>query len=66
MPHSPSAAARGWVKSSFSTASGDCVEVLFDGDVVRVRDSKDRGRGPVLRVGSDRWRRFTRAVRAGR
>ncbi|MFE2754670.1 DUF397 domain-containing protein [Actinosynnema sp. NPDC059335] len=66
MPHSPSATARGWFKSSFSTASGDCVEVRFDGDVVRVRDSKDRGLGPVLCVGSDRWRRFTRAVRADR
>ncbi len=31
----------GWVKSTFSTtASDNCVEVRFVGDVTRVRDSK--------------------------
>ncbi|NUT50146.1 MAG: DUF397 domain-containing protein [Saccharothrix sp.] len=55
----------GWFKSSFSTASGDCVEVSFDGGVVRVRDTKERGLGPVITVGAGRWVGFTRGVRAG-
>lgn len=66
MPQTPSAPARGWAKSSFSTASGDCVEVRFDGDAVRVRDSKDLGRGPVVRYPRGGWGTFVRGVRAGR
>lgn len=32
----------GWFKSTFSTtASDNCVEVRFTGDVARVRDSKN-------------------------
>ncbi|MFE2998013.1 DUF397 domain-containing protein [Nocardia sp. NPDC059246] len=38
-----------WRKSTFSNASGNCVEIkpLPDGGW-QVRDSKDEGRGPVL------------------
>lgn len=56
---------RGWFKSSFSTASGDCVEVSFDGDVVRVRDTKDRGLGPVITLDAARWDDFLRRLLAG-
>jgi hypothetical protein len=48
-----------WRKSSYSANGGqNCVEVAKNGSVL-VRDTKDRGRGPVLRVTADDWRRFT-------
>ncbi|TQM79461.1 uncharacterized protein DUF397 [Saccharothrix saharensis] len=59
------ATARGWFKSSFSTASGDCVEVRFDGDVVLVRDTKDRGDGPVITLDAVRWDDFLRRLLVG-
>ncbi len=65
MPHTPSDAARGWFKSSFSTASGDCVEVRFDGDVVQVRDTKDQGDGPVIVLEAARWDDFLRRLLSG-
>ncbi|ROP36711.1 DUF397 domain-containing protein [Saccharothrix texasensis] len=65
MPYSPSATARGWFKSSFSTASGDCVEVRFDGDVVQVRDTKDQGSGPVLTLAAPAWDDFLRRLLSG-
>jgi hypothetical protein len=36
-----------WVKANASGATGDCVEMRRNGDVVEVRDSKDPD-GPVL------------------
>ncbi|MFT7841375.1 DUF397 domain-containing protein [Saccharothrix sp. BKS2] len=56
---------REWVRSSYSTASGECVEVWFGGGVVRVRDSKDGERGPVISLGPG-WGAFVRGVRDGR
>lgn len=53
-----------WRTSSYSGGSGgQCVEV---GQVrgVLVRDSKDNGNGPVLRVTSEGWTNFLRAVNA--
>lgn len=50
-------------KSSYSNGSGgECVEVASDG-AVHVRDSKDEGAGPVLRVPASAWQRFTAALR---
>lgn len=65
MPHTPSATARGWFKSSFSTASGDCVEVRFDADVVQVRDTKDQGSGPVVTVDAAVWDDFLLQLLSG-
>jgi hypothetical protein len=56
-----------WRKSSFSNGQGgNCVEVadLPDGGRA-VRDSKDRGAGPVLRFTELEWKAFTAGVRAG-
>lgn len=53
-----------WRKSSRSGGTGQCVEVAFDGDVVLVRDSKDRG-GPVLRFTSVEWEAFVGGVEDG-
>jgi hypothetical protein len=32
--------------------------------MILVRDTKDNGHGPVLRVSAETWRSFTAAVRA--
>jgi Domain of unknown function (DUF397) len=61
--HVPSGLA--WIKSSFSFANGDCVEVasLPDGHI-GVRDSKDSA-GPVLRFTPAEWRAFVAGARRG-
>jgi hypothetical protein len=54
-----------WIKSSFSYANGDCVEVasLPDGQF-GVRDSKD-SESPVLRFTPSEWKAFMSGVRNG-
>jgi hypothetical protein len=61
------ALAAGGHKSSYSgNGGGDCVEVARRlPRTVAVRDSKDP-RGPVLAIGSARWRDFIADVKAGR
>ena len=47
-----------WVKSSFSFANGNCVEVAeLPGNTVGIRDSRDPG-GPVLRFARAEWAAF--------
>lgn len=56
-----------WRKSSHSSNGGDtCVEVgqTADGSIL-VRDTKDRGHGPVHRYTVDEWRAFIAGVHAG-
>ena len=52
-----------WLRSSYSGAQGDCVEVApgFPG-VVPVRDSKNP-EGPALVVTADGWAEFVSAVK---
>jgi hypothetical protein len=54
-----------WRTSSF-TDNGTCVEVadLPDGGRL-VRDTKDSGRGPILRFTEAEWRAFIAGVKAG-
>jgi Domain of unknown function (DUF397) len=55
-----------WVKSSFSFANGNCVEVAsLYGRSVGVRDSQDAD-GLVLRFTSGEWQAFLGGVRSGR
>jgi Domain of unknown function (DUF397) len=53
-----------WLKSTYSAANGNCVEVAFLGASVAVRDSKNQG-GPVLRFGRDAWAAFVAEIRSG-
>lgn len=53
-----------WRKSSFSgNTQGNCVEAGQSRSSVLVRDTKDCGQGPVLRVAPDAWRRFTGGIK---
>lgn len=52
----------GWFKAADSPSQGGCVEVQFDGLVVRVRDSKDRGEGPIISVDAAAWPGFIAEV----
>jgi hypothetical protein len=56
-----------WRKSSYSNENGGaCVEVadLPDGGRA-VRDTKDHGRGPILRFTAGEWRAFVLGVKDG-
>jgi hypothetical protein len=61
----PAAVSPSWRKSSYSNGNGGaCVEAGHVPGAVLVRDTTQRGRGPVLRVSAETWRRFITAIRA--
>jgi hypothetical protein len=55
-----------WVKSSYSNGNGgnNCVEVSCEGNVVKVRDSKDP-EGPVHVYTKGEWEAFLAGVKDG-
>ena len=54
-----------WRKSSYSGNGGaNCVETGSVPGAVLIRDTKDHGNGPVLRVTPAAWRRFTASIKA--
>ncbi|MFJ9695565.1 DUF397 domain-containing protein [Kitasatospora sp. NPDC101183] len=54
-----------WMKSSYSSNGGSCVEVVRGlPGVVPVRDSKDP-EGPALAFPADAWQSFVAAATAG-
>ncbi|WP_329125826.1 DUF397 domain-containing protein [Streptomyces sp. NBC_01465] len=54
-----------FVKSSYSTAGGECVEVARNiPGTVAVRDSKDP-EGPILRLAPASWGAFSRHIGCG-
>ncbi len=52
-----------WRKSSHSANGNNCVETGSVTGAVLIRDTKDNGRGPVLRVTPAEWQRFTKSIR---
>lgn len=52
-----------WRKSKAS-ASGNCAEVAFDGDLVHMRHSQNPS-GPVLTFSLAEWAAFVAGVRVG-
>lgn len=65
-----------WRTSSRSSGGDNCVEIGFAAEAatgtadtgrhVGVRDSKQRGRGPVLEFNSGEWAAFLAATKTGR
>lgn len=53
----------GWRKASYSNTQGACVEVGHAAGGVLVRDTKDTGRGPVLKIAPRAWRTFTATLK---
>ena len=47
-----------WTKARRSDSTSACVEVMIDSGVYHVRDTKDAGVGPVVRLGAPDWRRL--------
>jgi hypothetical protein len=54
---------RDWFKSTYSGDGGDnCVEISLAPGSVRIRDSKDTARRPLV-LSPDAWRAFTARLR---
>ena len=61
----PAAVNPGWRKSSYSNGGeANCVEAGHIPDAILVRDAKNNGTGPVIRLTPADWSRFTARVRA--
>jgi hypothetical protein len=54
----------GWRTSRYSAPNGDCVQVAAAKRVVGVRDTKERGRGPVLEFPAAAWLAFIATAKA--
>ncbi|MEV7284390.1 DUF397 domain-containing protein [Streptomyces sp. NPDC093252] len=64
MDTSDSRATARWIKSSYSSGEGQCVEVAAVGCSIAARDSKNP-LGPVLVFAREDWAGFIRGVSAG-
>ncbi|WP_037908632.1 DUF397 domain-containing protein [Actinacidiphila yeochonensis] len=54
-----------WFKSSRSNGQQNCVEVAILPAVVAVRDTKDKGRGPILEFSPAVWQEFVTSAADG-
>ncbi|MFG1924559.1 DUF397 domain-containing protein [Cryptosporangium sp. NPDC048952] len=54
-----------WRKSARSGTNGNCVEVGTGVGAIGVRDTKDRGHGPVLAFSRPSWQAFLEGCKAG-
>ena len=53
-----------WRKSTYSSNGGaSCIEVGQATRIIAVQDTKQHGRGPVLRFAPGAWRRFVDQVK---
>ena len=55
----------GWRTSTRSNNGANCVEVNFTTTGMLMRDTKDRGTGPVIDFTADQWARFVHEVLDG-
>jgi hypothetical protein len=54
-----------WRKSTYSGNGGEaCIEAGTLPGRILVRDTTQRGNGPVMSVSTQSWRRFTAGIRA--
>lgn len=60
----PNWEAASWRKSVWSD-SGSCVEVAHSAGRIGVRDTKARGKGPILEFTEPEWRAFVAGVADG-
>jgi hypothetical protein len=58
-------ASASWRKSSYSSGTGNCVEVASADRFVAVRDTRQGGRGPMLKFTEDTWQRFLAQAKSG-
>jgi hypothetical protein len=55
-----------WRKSTLSSGGDNCVEIAFAADgSIGVRDSKQKGQGPVLEFTPAEWDAFLGGVKVG-
>lgn len=54
-----------WRKASASNNNGSCVEVMITDCDVLVRDTKDKGAGPIHKYTFAEWAAFLDGVRKG-
>jgi Domain of unknown function (DUF397) len=55
-----------WRKSTASSYNGSCLEIArLQSDRVGVRDTKDKGSGPVLIFNENEWSAFLTGAKAG-
>ncbi|MDY7091139.1 MAG: DUF397 domain-containing protein [Actinomycetota bacterium] len=54
-----------WIKSKRSDDGSSCVEQRRNGDVIEVRDTKDRGTGPVLSFTPAEFAAWLHGAKAG-
>ena len=53
-----------WRKSTYSSGQGgQCVEVAGVPGLVAIRDTRDQGAGPVLRITAEAWTTFTSGIK---
>lgn len=54
-----------WKKSSWSQGENACVEVASGSGITGVRDSKQRGSGPILTFEPELWGTFVDKLKSG-
>ena len=52
-----------WRKATYSNGSASCVEAGITPGAVLIRDTKNQGNGPVLRVTPADWTRLLKSVK---
>jgi Domain of unknown function (DUF397) len=63
MSSNDNALSANWRKASYSNGTGSCVEAGTVPGVVLIRDTTQKGHGPVLRVAPADWDRFIASIK---